>query len=129
MPFDVIKKGQLHLFGVDQDKLQLRGVLPVEQAYKHGIQSYRFSLPCCTGHEEVGHFCQVKDKRLVGDGLANGYWQCSIGFVEFIRSNQRSHGDDVWIRIGDFDADGAPSRDGGDDADAQGCETQGYVVL
>ena len=66
-------------------------MLFVEQRNQHGIQPTDFTLTRGTGHEHVGHLGEVKDIRLIGDGLANGNGQGGIAVLELVAGNQRPH--------------------------------------
>ena len=129
MPFDVIEQGQFHLLWINQDEFQLRWMFAVKQAYQHGIQTNRFSLSSGAGHEQVWHLGQVKDVGLVGYGFAHRDGQSGLGLLEFFRSNERPHGDDVRIGVRHFNANGSATRDGGNDSNAQCSEAQGNVIL
>lgn len=82
-----------------------------------------------TGDEEVGHLGEVDHEHFVGDGLAEGDGEFVLGLAELLGVDDALHGDDLWAGVGDFDTDGAFAGNGGDDADAEGGEAEGDVVL
>ena len=105
-------------------------MLFVEKGGNDGVEAYGFSCACGTSHEEVRHFGEVGDERFVADGFAEGDGKFHFPAVaEGIALEHAFHGDDLWLGIGDFDANSAFAGDGGNDADAEGGETQGDVVF
>ena len=129
MAHNLVVQGEFHLLGVHQDKLQRRRVPAVQHAHQHGVQTDGLSLARGAGHEQVRHFGHVEDVGLVADGLAQGDGQFGVAVLELLAGDERAHADDVRVGVGHFDADGAFSWDGGDDADAQRRQAQGDVVL
>ena len=126
---DVVEQREFHLLRVDEHELELRRVLAVEQADEDGVEAHRLALTGGAGHQEVGHFGQIKDERLVRNRLADGHRQGCVRRLELVGGDQRPHRHHVGRGIRDLDAHGAAARNGRDDPDAEGGEAQGDVVL
>ena len=126
---DLVVQRELHLLGVHQDQLQRRWMSAVQHAHEHGVQPNRLSLSRGPGHEQVRHFGHVEDVGLVADGLAQSDGQLGVAVLELLAGDERAHADDVRVGVGHFNPDGAFAGNGRDDANAQGCQTQGDVVL
>ena len=73
---------ELDHFGVDEDKLNLGGVFPIENGRDDGVQTDGLSLSCGTSYEEVGRLGQIEDESLVGDGLADGDRNLGLRLLE-----------------------------------------------
>ena len=120
---------ELHLLRVYQHKLQLVGVLLVEQRVDDAVQTYRLSLTGGTGHKQVGYLGQVYHEHFVRDGLAERNGKLHLGLLEFARVQDAAHRHNVGLGVRHLDTDGALAGYGGDDADAEGAEAQGDVVF
>ena len=75
------------------------------------------------------HLGQIKHVGLVGDGLADGTRQGVFVVLELLRSKHALHGDGLRLLVRHFDTDGSLAGDRGDNADAQGGQTQGDIIL
>ncbi len=129
MAHDFVVQRELNFLGIHQHKLQLRRVATVEHADEHGVQSDGLSLSRGSCHQKVRHFGQIKDVGLVADGLSQCNRQGSVGILEFVTGNERFHAHHIGVVVGDLDADGSLARDGRDDSNAEGGQTQGDVVF
>ena len=129
MLLDGCVDGELHLLGVDHDKLQFGRVLLVEQRGDDGIQAYRFTLTRGTGNEQVRHLGEVDHEDFVGDGLAQRDGELERRLLELACVDDALHRHDAGRLIGHLNTDGALARYGGDDADAQRRERKGNVIL
>ena len=119
MAFNRRIDGKFHLLRVDDDELQLTGVLFVEQGSHDGIQSHRLTLTCRTGHQHVGRLGQIHHEHLVGNGLSECHRQVEGCFLELLAGQDRTHGYDVRVRVWHFDTDGTLARNRCDDTDTQ----------
>ncbi len=122
-------EGELDLLGVDKHELEFGGMLAVEQRSEHRIETYRLTGTGGTGHEEVGHLGEVGDEDLVGDGLAEGDGELHLGILVGGTLEHGFHADNLRLGIGHLDTDVALAGDGCDDADAEGSQGEGDVVL
>ncbi len=129
MAFDLVVKGQFHLFWIHQHKFHLGRVPFVQQGGEDGIQPDGLSLSGGPRHQQVRHLGQVHHKGLVADAFAQGDWQLHFGILEFLGGDYRAHGNHCGFFVRDFDADGAFSGDRGNDPDPQGGQGKGDIVL
>ena len=120
---------EFHLLGVDEHKLQLGGVLLVEQRGDDGVQTHGLTLTGSTSHEHVGHLGQIHHEHLVRDGLTQGDGQLIGRFLELLAADDALPRHDFGVRVGHLDTDGTLARYGRYDTDAQCREAQGDVVL
>ena len=75
------------------------------------------------------HLGHVEDVGLVADGLAQGNGQGRVGVLELVAGNQRAHAHHIRVGVGHLDANRSFSGNRRDDADAEGGQAQGDVVL
>ena len=120
---------KLHLLRVYHHEFQFGGVLLVEQRGDDGVQADRLTLTRGTGNEQVGHLGEVHHEGLVRNGLAEGDGQFVLRFLEFLRIENALHRHDARVLVRHLDADCAFAGNGRDDADAEGREREGDVVL
>ncbi|OPZ99076.1 MAG: hypothetical protein BWY72_00518 [Bacteroidetes bacterium ADurb.Bin416] len=115
--------------GVDEDEFELGRVFLVQQGGDHGVETHRFALTGGAGNQHVGHLAEVDGEDLVGDGAPQGHGKFVLAFLELLGAQHAAHGNNLGVTVGHFNPDGALARYGGDDADAQGGQTQGDVVF
>ena len=104
---------------VDHHKLQLRGMLLVEQGHDDRIQPDRLSLSRGTRHEEVRHLSEVKEQHIICDRAPEGHRELHRRLSVGGRGKHAPHTDDLRSLIRHLHADGSLAGDGGDDADAE----------
>ena len=120
---------KLHFLRVYHHEFQFGGVLLVEQRGDNGVQADRLTLTRGTGNEQVGHLGEVHHKGLVRNGLAEGDGQFVLRFLEFLGVENALHRHDARVLVRHLDTDCAFAGNGRDDADAEGGEREGDVVL
>ena len=120
---------ELHLLRVNHNQLQLCRMLLVEQGCDDGVQSDGFTLSCSACHKQVRHLCEVGNEDFVGDGLAERHRQLVVGLLELAAVQYAFHRHHLRLGVRHFNADGSLAWNGRDDADAEGTQAQGNVVL
>ena len=122
-------KRELHLLGVNEHKLDLRGMFFVKYRRDDGIETHRLTLTSSTSDKQVRTFGKVDDVTLVADGLADGEREFVFAVLESRRRYQRFHRNNLRVLVGDFDTDSAASGDWRDDSDTSSLQVHHDVVL
>ena len=77
----------------------------------------------------MGHFGQVRDIGLIGNGLPNDDRKCMIGFGELFGGQHRPHGHHFGLGVGHLDTDGTAPGYGRNDAYALCTQAQSNIVF
>src|SRR5690606_23275046 len=129
VPLNLIEESQYYVLRIDQDKLQLRRVLFVNQGSQYHIESYRFTLTSGTRHQKVRHLCKIPYKDFIGDRLSKSNRQILVRLHELLRTEDRPCRDQFAVFVGHLNTDGSLARNWSDNPNAQGSQAQRDVVL
>ncbi len=118
---DVLELGHLDHLGVNQDELELVGLLGIEEAHDDGVHAHRLARAGGAGDEHVGHLGQVGDQRLAAGVLAQEHGQLHLGEAVAV-GHEFLEADALLGGVGDLDAHGVAPLHVGDDADVDRLE-------
>src|SRR5690606_7485055 len=101
----------------------------IKQRGENGIDANRFTLAGSPCYEQVGHLGEVGNIYFVRYGAAQCDGEVHIGMLEFLGGQCSSHGYHFGVAVWYLNANRSLARHGGNDADTQRSQTEGYVVF
>ena len=99
---NVLIHSKFYNFRVNQNQPHLFRCRMKQNTHDDGIGADRFTRTCCTGDNQMRHFCNVANNRISGDVLSNCKRQltfCSLERIGFENISQFYH---IFFPIRDF---------------------------
>lgn len=126
---EVVVKLHFDDFGVDHDEAKVIWASVVEEGGDDGVDADGFAGAGGACDEEVGHFSEVVDEGFAGDFFTEDDGDFGVGLGPGGGFYDIAEADGSGLGVRDFDADGAFSWDGGEDADGVGFEGEGDIFI
>jgi len=111
---DAVIDRQFEHLGVDHDHAAFFGRQFIEQRQDHRVDGHGFTGPGGPRDQQVWHLGEVRHDRFAADILAQGQRQAVVAIAEFTTCEDFAQHDLFAVLVGQFDADHAAARHGGD---------------